>query len=87
MLLSTVPPKMYIASEITAAAWKSLPLGNWGKKIGNKQREKDKEGKVINKSLFFCQEKGSAINRSTVKREKSQNICGYIYVEGTHRDC
>lgn len=29
MLLSTVPPKMYIASEITAAAWKSLPLGSW----------------------------------------------------------
>lgn len=29
MLLSTVPPKMYMASEITAAAWKSLPLGSW----------------------------------------------------------
>jgi len=38
MLLSTVPPKMYIASEITAAAWKSRPLGNWGKK-GTKGRE------------------------------------------------
>lgn len=30
MLLSTVPPKMYMASEMTAAAWKSLPLGSWG---------------------------------------------------------
>lgn len=29
MLLSTVPPKMYMASEMTAAAWKSLPLGSW----------------------------------------------------------
>lgn len=29
MLLSTVPPKIYMASEITAAAWKSLPLGSW----------------------------------------------------------
>lgn len=28
MLLSTVPPKMYMASEMTAAAWKSLPLGS-----------------------------------------------------------
>lgn len=54
MLLSTVPPNMYMASEITAAAWKSLPLGNWGKKIGNRQKEKDTKGKGINKSLVFC---------------------------------
>lgn len=46
MLLSTVPPKMYMASEITAAAWKSLPLGNWGKKTGNKQKERGRKGKV-----------------------------------------
>lgn len=26
-LLSTVPPKLYMASWITAAAWNSLPLG------------------------------------------------------------
>lgn len=68
MLLSTVPPKMYIASEITAAAWKSLPLGNWGKKIGDKEKEKDKKAKVRNKSLFFCYKQ---INR---EKGKSQNI-------------
>lgn len=74
---------MYIASEITAAAWKSLPLGNWGKKIGKKQKEKDKKGKVINKSLLFCQEKACAINRSAVKRENHR----ISELEGTHRDC
>lgn len=32
-LLSTVPPKMYMASWITAAAWNSLPLGIWEKQL------------------------------------------------------
>lgn len=40
MLLSTVPPKIYMASEITAAAWKSLPLGSWVERGTSQQSEK-----------------------------------------------
>lgn len=37
-LLSTVPPKMYMASWITAAAWKSRPLGICGRETKNSLR-------------------------------------------------
>lgn len=75
MLLSTVPPKMYIASEITAAAWKSLPLGSWGKKTGSKQKEKDKKGTVI-KAYSSAKKKDLLLTDQQWKRKitESQNI-------------
>lgn len=38
-LLSTVPPKMYMASWMTAAAWKRRPLGIWKiQRVGTHKR-------------------------------------------------